>query len=80
MLRGIVHYPTARRMAGVAGHAGLFSTAADLSIFVRMLLNGGSYNGVRILSPLAVDRMISPSTPLGERNVRGLGWDMDSSF
>ncbi len=80
MLRGVVHDPTARRMAGVAGHAGLFSTAADLSIFVRMLLNGGTYNGVRILSPLAVDRMITPSTPPGERNVRGLGWDMDSSF
>ncbi len=80
MLRGVVHDPTARRMAGVAGHAGLFSTAADLSIFARMLLNGGSYNGVRILSPLAVDRLMTPSTPPGERNVRGLGWDMDSSF
>jgi uncharacterized protein YbbC (DUF1343 family)/CubicO group peptidase (beta-lactamase class C family) len=80
MLRGIVHDPTARRMDGVAGHAGLFSTAEDLSVFVRMLLNGGSYNGVRILSPLAVDRLISPSTPVDERNVRGLGWDMDSSF
>ena len=45
-----------------------------------MLLTGGSYKGVRMLSPLAVDRMISPSTPPGERNVRGLGWDMDSSF
>ena len=80
MLRGTVHDPTARRMGGVAGHAGLFSTAADLSIFARMVLNGGSYKGVRILSPLAVDRLISPSTPPAERNVRGLGWDMDSSF
>ena len=80
ILRGVVHDPTARRMAGVAGHAGLFSTANDLSIFARMLLNGGSYKGVRILSPLAVDRMITPSTPLSERNVRGLGWDIDSSF
>jgi uncharacterized protein YbbC (DUF1343 family)/CubicO group peptidase (beta-lactamase class C family) len=80
MLRGVVHDPTARRMAGVAGHAGLFSTAADLSIFVRMLLNDGSLNGVRVLAPLTVARMISPSTPPGERNVRGLGWDMDSSF
>jgi uncharacterized protein YbbC (DUF1343 family)/CubicO group peptidase (beta-lactamase class C family) len=80
ILRGVVHDPTARRMAGVAGHAGLFSTAADLSIFARMLLNGGSYKGVRILSPLAVDRLITPSTPPGERNVRGLGWDMDSSY
>jgi len=80
MLRGVVHDPTARRMAGVAGHAGLFSTAADLSIFARMLLNGGSHAGVRVLAPLTVARMISPATPPGERNVRGLGWDMDSSF
>jgi uncharacterized protein YbbC (DUF1343 family)/CubicO group peptidase (beta-lactamase class C family) len=75
ILRGVVHDPTARRMMGVAGHAGLFSTAADLSIFCRMLLNGGSLNGVRVLSPLTVERMLSP-TQAG----RGLGWDMDSSF
>ena len=43
MLRGVVHDPTARRMGGVAGHAGLFSTAADLAIFCRMLLGGGAY-------------------------------------
>ena len=75
ILRGVVHDPTARRMMGVAGHAGLFSTAADLAIFCRMLLNGGSYNGVRILSPLTIERMLTP-TATG----RGLGWDMDSSF
>ena len=80
MLRGTVHDPTARRMAGVAGHAGLFSTAADLSIFCQMLLGGGSYRGTRILSPLTVAKMTTPSTPAGERNVRSLGWDMDSSF
>ena len=80
MLRGIVHDPTARRMGGVAGHAGLFSTAADLSIFCRMLLAGGSHQGRRILSPLTVAKMTSPGTPPGERNVRGFGWDMDSSF
>ncbi|MEO5894846.1 MAG: exo-beta-N-acetylmuramidase NamZ domain-containing protein [Vicinamibacterales bacterium] len=80
MLRGVVHDPTARRMAGVAGHAGLFSTAADLSIFVRMLLNNGSLGGVRILSPLTVGRMLNPSSPAGQPNVRALGWDMDSSF
>ena len=80
MLRGVVHDPTARRMAGVAGHAGLFSTAADLAIFCRMLLNGGSYNRVRILSPLAVAKMTSPASGPNESNVRGLGWDIDSSF
>jgi uncharacterized protein YbbC (DUF1343 family)/CubicO group peptidase (beta-lactamase class C family) len=80
MLRGTVHDPTARRMAGVAGHAGLFSTADDLSIFCRMLLAGGVHRGTRILSPLTVAKMTSPATPPGERNVRGFGWDMDSSF
>ena len=79
-LRGIVHDPTARRMGGVAGHAGLFSTAADLATFCRMILGGGAYRGVRILSPLAVARMTSRATPAEERNTRGLGWDIDSSF
>jgi uncharacterized protein YbbC (DUF1343 family)/CubicO group peptidase (beta-lactamase class C family) len=79
-LRGVVHDPTARRMGGVAGHAGLFSTAADLAIFCRMILSGGAYRGVRILSPLAVALMTSRATPAEERNARGLGWDIDSSF
>ena len=78
--RGVVHDPTARRMGGVAGHAGLFSTAADLATFCRMILGGGAYRGVRILSPLAVARMTSRATPAEERNARGLGWDIDSSF
>jgi len=80
MLRGIVHDPTARRMGGVAGHAGLFSTANDLAVFCQMLLNGGTRNGVQILSPLSVARMSSPATPSYEPNVRGLGWDIDSVF
>jgi uncharacterized protein YbbC (DUF1343 family) len=79
-LRGVVHDPTARRMNNVAGHAGMFTTAADLARFARMLLNGGQLDGVRILSPLTVARMTSPSTPEGLRNVRGLGWDINSSF
>ena len=72
-LRGVVHDPTARRMDGVAGHAGLFSTAADLSRFCRMLLGGGRLGAVRILSPAAVARMTSPATPPDMRSVRGLG-------
>jgi uncharacterized protein YbbC (DUF1343 family)/CubicO group peptidase (beta-lactamase class C family) len=80
MMRGVVHDWTARRMGGVAGHAGLFSTAADLSIFCRMLLDGGRYNGVRILSPLTVAKMTAPASAPGDPNVRGLGWDIDSSF
>jgi uncharacterized protein YbbC (DUF1343 family)/CubicO group peptidase (beta-lactamase class C family) len=84
MIRGVVHDPTSRRMGGVAGHAGLFTTADDLATFCRMLLNGGEVEvdgrDVRILSPLGVARLMAPSTPGSERNVRGLGWDMDSSF
>ncbi len=80
MLRGIVHDPTSRRMGGVAGHAGLFSTVSDLAIFCRMLLGGGAVNGTRVLAPLTVAKMTSPATPRGARNVRGLGWDIDTSF
>lgn len=80
MLRGTVHDPTARRMGGVAGHAGLFSTAADLARFGRMLLEDGALDGVRVLAPLTVARMTSPATPAGMRDVRGLGWDIDSSY
>ena len=79
-LRGVVHDPTSRRMDGVAGHAGLFSTAADLSRFCQMLLGGGRLGAARILSPATVARMTSPSTPAEMRAVRGLGWDIDSSF
>jgi uncharacterized protein YbbC (DUF1343 family)/CubicO group peptidase (beta-lactamase class C family) len=80
MLRGVVHDPTARRMGGVAGHAGLFSTAADLAIFCRMLLDGGVYRGTRILSPLTVAKMTTPAGSPTDRNVRGLGWDIDSVY
>ena len=51
MLRGRVHDPTARRMGGVAGHAGLFSTAGDLARFSLMLLGGGAHDGIRVLAP-----------------------------
>jgi uncharacterized protein YbbC (DUF1343 family)/CubicO group peptidase (beta-lactamase class C family) len=79
-LRGVVHDPTARRMDGVAGHAGLFSTAADLSRFCRMLLDGGRLGAARILSPATVARMTAASTPPEMRAVRGLGWDIDSTY
>ena len=81
MLRGTVHDPTARRMGGVAGHAGLFTTAGDLARFARALLGGGRLEGAsRVLSPMTVARMTSPATPPALVNVRGLGWDMDSSY
>lgn len=80
LLWGEVHDPTARFMGGVAGHAGVFSTADDLTIFVQMLLDGGTYNGVRILGPLTVEKMTTPQNPAGKQVLRGLGWDIDSPY
>jgi len=80
MLRGVVHDPTARRMLGVAGHAGLFSTGDDLATFARMVLAGGRWKGTRVLSPLTVAKMMRPATPGTMQPVRGLGWDIDSSY
>ena len=81
MLRGTVHDPTARRMGGVAGHAGLFGTADDLARFGAMLLaRGRAPSGGAVLSPLAVARMTRPSTPARLQDRRGLGWDIDSRY
>jgi uncharacterized protein YbbC (DUF1343 family)/CubicO group peptidase (beta-lactamase class C family) len=77
-LRGVVHDPTARHMGGIAGHAGLFSTAADLGRFAQMMLNGGELNGVRMFNPLTVAKFTSPQTPPDQPILRGLGWDIDS--
>ncbi|SPE40033.1 conserved exported hypothetical protein [Candidatus Sulfopaludibacter sp. SbA3] len=79
-LRGVVHDPTARYMGGVAGHAGLFSTAADLSRFAQMMINGGELNGVRILSPLTIRKFTEPQSPPDQPILRGLGWDLDSPY
>jgi uncharacterized protein YbbC (DUF1343 family)/CubicO group peptidase (beta-lactamase class C family) len=78
--RGVVHDPTARHMGGVAGHAGLFSTAADLARYARMMLNGGELDGVRIFKPQTIELMTSVQTPAGILSRRGLGWDIDSGY
>jgi uncharacterized protein YbbC (DUF1343 family)/CubicO group peptidase (beta-lactamase class C family) len=75
MLRGVVHDPTARRMGGVAGHAGLFSTADDLSVFAQEMLSG-----FHVLTPLTVEKMSTPQQPPMAASLRGLGWDIDSPF
>jgi uncharacterized protein YbbC (DUF1343 family)/CubicO group peptidase (beta-lactamase class C family) len=79
-LRGVVHDPTARRMGGIAGHAGLFSTARDLKIFARMLLGKGRIGATRVLSAASVEAMTRPQTPAGMTAVRGLGWDIDTTY
>ena len=76
LLRGIVHDPTCRRMGGVAGHAGLFSTADDLACFARMLLNGGG----GILKPETISLMTSVQSPANIESRRGLGFDIDSTY
>ncbi len=80
MLRGEVHDPTTHRMGGVAGHAGLFSTARDTAVFAQFVLNGGEYGGTRVLSPLAIRRMTSNQAPPGMTEWRGLGFDIRSRF
>ena len=79
-LRGEVHDPTSYRMNGVAGHAGLFSTANDLAIYCQMILNGGQYHGVRIMAPLTVAEMTRPRLVSSSGGTRGLGWDINTSF
>jgi CubicO group peptidase (beta-lactamase class C family) len=80
ILRGEVHDPTAWKMGGVAGHAGLFSTARDLAIYAQTLLGGGTYRGVKLLAPMSVEAMSSPQSPAGSSQVRGFGWDIDSKY
>ncbi|MCU0228774.1 MAG: serine hydrolase, partial [Bryobacterales bacterium] len=80
ILHGVVHDPTTRFMGGVAGHAGLFSTAADLARFAEMILNGGTLDGVRVLQPGTVAKMTTPASPASQPDLRGLGWDIDSRF
>ena len=77
---GEVHDPTAYRMGGVSGHAGLFSTVGDLATFAQMLLDGGVFHGVRILDRHSVERMTIPQSPPGKVRLRGLGWDLAAPF
>lgn len=80
MLRGVVHDPTSRRMGGVAGHAGLFTTARDLSRYARMLLNDGELDGVRVFKPETVRLMTTSQSPAGVTVRRTGGFDLDSSY
>jgi uncharacterized protein YbbC (DUF1343 family)/CubicO group peptidase (beta-lactamase class C family) len=78
--RGEVHDPTARYMGGVAGHAGVFTTADDLAKYAQMLLGMGSRDGVRLFAPATVKKFTDPASPADQPILRGLGWDIDSPF
>jgi CubicO group peptidase (beta-lactamase class C family) len=75
LLRGVVHDPLGRLMDGTSGNAGLFSTASDLAIYCRMLLNGGTWKGKRILSPAAVTMLTTTQS-----HGRAYGFDVSSSY
>ena len=81
MLQGVVHDPTARRMDGVAGHAGFFSTAADVSIYAQALLDrlAGRPSSFP-LNQLTLAKMTEPEQPATGTALRGFGWDIDSAF
>jgi len=82
MLRGVVHDPSARRMGGVAGHAGLFSTAADLSKYAQALLDAINAKPHRkpFLQSVTLIKATQPQQPPDATSLRGLGWDIDSAF
>ncbi len=78
-MRGEVHDPRAFALGGAAGHAGLFSTAADVSRWCRMLLAGGELDGARVLATATVESMLSPRTLPGG-GLRTLALDCDTEF
>jgi uncharacterized protein YbbC (DUF1343 family)/CubicO group peptidase (beta-lactamase class C family) len=85
-LRGVVHDPTARYMGGVAGHAGLFTTADDLARYAQMWLNKGWITDVdtgskmQVFSQMTVRKCTEPGSPPDQPVLRALGWDMDSPY
>ncbi|MCI2424078.1 beta-lactamase family protein [Saccharopolyspora sp. K220] len=80
MLRGQVHDENAWSLGGVAGHAGIFTTADDLSVLGQALLNGGSYDGHRILSEHSVEAMLTNFNSAFPGNAHGLGFELDQRW
>ena len=80
LLYGEVQDPLCRQLGGVAGHAGLFSTAGDIARLCRMMLSGGTLEGKRVLEKRTVDQMTAPYFSRRGEVVRGLGWDISSPF
>jgi CubicO group peptidase (beta-lactamase class C family) len=80
LLVGQVQDLHARQLGGVAGHAGVFSTAHDLARFCRMILNEGNFEGRQVLSAQAVRQMTAPYFSRGGQVARGLGWDIASPY
>ena len=79
-LQGVVHDPTVRRMGGVGGSAGVFSTVGDVARFARMLMGNGTLDGARILAPDSVRLLTTVQSPSGIAALRGMGMDIDSPY
>jgi len=75
---GVVHDPDTRRMGGISGAAGLFSTADDLACFAQTILNQGRHAGGQLLGPAAIQDMAQPHSPAGKLPAKGLGWAIHS--
>ena len=81
MLRGVVHDPSSRRMGGVAGHAGLFSTAGEVAVYAQNLLDRLAGRASHFpLRQLTLEKMTTPGQPATGTALRGLGWDIESPF
>ena len=81
MLQGVVHDPTSRRMGGVAGHAGLFSTAGDVAVYAQNLLDQLAGRPSHFpLTQLTLKKMTTPAQPATGTALRGLGWDIESPY
>ncbi|KPH87870.1 beta-lactamase [Komagataeibacter intermedius AF2] len=81
MLRGQVHDPSARRMGGVAGHAGLFSNADDMCLYAQALLDRRAGRpSAYPLQPHTLMLMTTAQQPDGKSDLRGLGWDIATHY
>ncbi len=76
--QGVVHDPNTRRMGGISGAAGLFTTADDLARFAQAVLDEGRHSGAKILNPDTVKSMVQANSPAGKLPSRGLGWAISS--
>ncbi|MEZ6042187.1 MAG: DUF1343 domain-containing protein [Planctomycetaceae bacterium] len=77
-MQGDVHDPRAHLLGGIAGHAGLFSTASDLARYATMMLRGGELDGVRVMNPETINQMTRAYPVPG--GFRGLGWDIRTGY
>ena len=80
LLTGVVQDQNARQLGGIAGHAGLFSSASDLSRYAQMILNNGRMHGIQVLSERVLKQMTAPYFYSNGTVVRGLGWDIYSPY